>query len=298
MPFSSLKQPCCARYCHCAAQAFSTNTHSELFRLFLSCLSSRRGGAKFRLSLRELGLGGLRLFQEQHCPNQLVHFISLWLSSCSLVADDQLHMMAILPFRRRKAGFPDFFVSRICWDFLSAGITRHKIHSERSAPRAGFPPHWVSTLSAHRIAVRRSPASAELTRQVEKSTPAAHQILDFAVWQSSRKMSTKFCLWLFPASSRNPAHGRQQYLDTKSCDVILSRAYVSRRFHPLSSRWTWRRCGPPGTISWILWSEVRTSACPWCEAQRSWLRICSKFLLVRSRTEPESAHSPKSGLWT
>ena len=155
-----------------------------------------------RLSLRELGLGGLRLFQEQRCPNQLVHFISLWLSSCSLVADDQLHMMAILPFRRRKAGFPDFFVSRICWDFPSARLTRHKIHSERSAPRAGFPPHWVSTLSAHRIAVRRSPASAELTRQVEKSTPAAYEILDFAVWQSSRKMSSNLGLMPVPVQLR------------------------------------------------------------------------------------------------
>ena len=33
-------------------------------------------------------------FQEQSCPNQFVLFISLWCSNCSLVPDDQLHMMA------------------------------------------------------------------------------------------------------------------------------------------------------------------------------------------------------------
>ena len=58
MPFSSLKQPCCARYCCCAVQAFSTNSHSELFRLFLSCLSSRRGGAKFRRQCGDHPPGG------------------------------------------------------------------------------------------------------------------------------------------------------------------------------------------------------------------------------------------------
>ena len=36
----------------------------------------------------------------------------------------------------------------------------------------------------------RSEASTELTRQVDKSTPAAYEILDFAVWQSSRKISS------------------------------------------------------------------------------------------------------------
>ena len=42
--------------------------------------------------------------------------------------------------------------------------------------------------------VRRSPASAKLTRQVEKSTPAAYEILDFALWQSSRKISSNLGL--------------------------------------------------------------------------------------------------------
>ena len=39
--------------------------------------------------------GGVN-FQEQSCPKQSVHFISLWRSNCSSVVDDQLHMMAYL----------------------------------------------------------------------------------------------------------------------------------------------------------------------------------------------------------
>ena len=58
MPFSSLNSPVCARYCYCAVQAFSTNSHSQLFRLFLSCLSSRRGGAKFRCQCGDHPPGG------------------------------------------------------------------------------------------------------------------------------------------------------------------------------------------------------------------------------------------------
>ena len=59
--------------------------------------------------------------------------------------------LPVARFKAKKRGFRDFLVSRIRRDFRCAGVTR-QVENPRwsfSNPCAGFPPHWVSTLSAH-----------------------------------------------------------------------------------------------------------------------------------------------------
>ena len=74
---------------------------------------------------------------------------------------------------------------------MLGGLGRRQHHAFRIADEAF---EGVFALFPDFKKVRSSAASAEMTRQVEKSTPAAYQILDFAVWQSSRKISSNLGL--------------------------------------------------------------------------------------------------------
>ena len=60
------------------------------------CVATSSGMSRSVARTPKLPALRLRHFLEQSCPNQFVHFISLWRSNCSLVADDQLQMMAYL----------------------------------------------------------------------------------------------------------------------------------------------------------------------------------------------------------
>ena len=86
--------------------------------------------------------------------------------------------------------------------------------------------------------MRRSAASAELTRQVEKSTLEAYQILDFAVWQSSRKMSA--CTTLISISSI-PLSRRRSSLRHRALIFLLRRSTLALR---LGVSGSWQRSEP------------------------------------------------------